>query len=435
VIIRTRPTADFASKNLEVDTSKGSIVIRTEKNEESGHVNNQTDQWKFSFEKILHNASQDEVYEQSATEIIQSVVEGYNGTIFCYGQTGAGKTYTMTGSQTQFKYRGILPRAVTQIYALTGNKFDQAITIRISYAEIYNEKIRDLLVTNEGISAVEQNLQITDDGRGGAAIKGLSQHVCDTEEDALNCLFEGELNRTVKHHMLNEASSRAHSIFTIYIESRSRVESADKVVFSKLHLVDLAGSERTKKTHSTGEVLKEAQFINKSLSFLEQVVLALSDKKRDHVPYRQAKLTNYLRDSLGGNCKTVMIANIWPEKRHLEETQSTLKFATRMMKIQNEASVNLLLDPALQIKRYEKEIRDLRQELAMRDTLQNRGRVNYSDYTQKEQQEIQEITEKFLDEKTDDVGAIDSLRRVREIFNCIRLHYRHTLQNVEAIKR
>jgi kinesin family protein 6/9 len=99
------------------------------------------------------------------------------------------------------------------------------------------------------------------------------------------------------------------------------------------------------------------------------VVLALSDKKREHVPYRQTKLTNYLRDSLGGNCKTVMIANIWPEKRHIEETQSTLKFATRMMKIQNEASVNLLLDPALQIKRYEKEIRDLKQELAMRDTL------------------------------------------------------------------
>jgi kinesin family member 6/9 len=106
-----------------------------------------------------------------------------------------------------------------------------------------------------------------------------------------------------------------------------------------------------------------------------------------------------------------------------------------MMKIQNEASVNLLLDPALQIKRYEKEIRDLKQELAMRDTLQNRGRVNYSDYTQREQQEIQDLTEKFLDEKTDDVGPIDSLRRVREIFNCIRLQYRHTLQNVEAMKR
>lgn len=113
---------------------------------------------------------------------------------------------------------------------------------------------------------------------------------------------------------------------------------------------------------------------------MEQVVLALSDNKRDHIPYRQAKLTNFLRDSLGGNCKTVMIANIWPEARHLEETTSTLKFAARMMKVNNEASVNTVMDPALLIKRYEKEIRDLKQELAMHDTLANRGRINYAPY-------------------------------------------------------
>ena len=146
----------------------------------------------------------------------------------------------------------------------------------------------------------------------------------------------------------------------MHIESRSRVESADKVTHSKLHLVDLAGSERTKKTGSSGMVLKEASYINKSLSFLEQVVLALCDKVREHVPYRQAKLTNYLRDSLGGNCKTVMIANVWPENLHLEETLACLKFATRMMKVNNEASVNVIQDPTLLIKRYEKEIRDLK---------------------------------------------------------------------------
>ena len=155
------------------------------------------------------------------------------------------------------------------------------------------------------------------------------------------------MNRTFRQHYLNATSSRAHCIFTLHIESRSRVESADKVVHSKLHLVDLAGSERTKKTGSEGTVLKEASFINKSLTFLEQVVLALCDKKREHIPYRQAKLTNYLRDSLGGNCKTVMLANIWPEFRHLEETTAVLKFATRMMKVSNEATVNVVLDPAL----------------------------------------------------------------------------------------
>ena len=201
-------------------------------------------------------------------------------------------------------------------------------------------------------------------------------------------MFEGELDRTVGATALNVASSRAHTIFTLHIESRSRVESADKVSFSKLHLVDLAGCERTKKSNSSGARLVEAQAINKSLSFLEQVVLALSDKKREHIPYRQAKLTNFLRDSIGGNCKTVMIANIWPEKRHLEEMSCTLKFATRMMKVQNEATVNIMQDPALQIKRYEKEIRDLKQELAMHDTLSNRGRINYAAYNQREQTEI-----------------------------------------------
>ena len=183
---------------------------------------------------------------------------------------------------------------------------------------------------------------------------------CDTEEDALNCLFEGELARTVAAHQLNQRSSRSHTVLTVHIESRSRVESTDKVVNSKLNLVDLAGSERTKKTGSSGLTLKEATYINKSLSFLEQVVIALSSNIRDHIPYRQSRLTNLLRDSLGGNCKTVMIANIWPEASHIEETIGTLKFATRMMRVSNEAIVNVTLDKHLMIKRYEKEVRDLK---------------------------------------------------------------------------
>ena len=124
----------------------------------------------------MHNASQDEVYEVAASEIVQSVSEGYNGTVLCYGQTGAGKSYTQTGSSTVFKYRGIVPRAISQMYALTSNKFDQAITIRVSYAEIYNEKIRDLLPNESSGNAInfDQNLQITDDQRGGVAIKGLT---------------------------------------------------------------------------------------------------------------------------------------------------------------------------------------------------------------------------------------------------------------------
>lgn len=143
-------------------------------------------------------------------------------------------------------------------------------------------------------------------------MKGLTRTQADNEEAALQILFEGENNKTVAEHKLNKNSSRAHSIFTVHLEIRSKVESSEKVVMSKINLVDLAGSERTKKTGSEGQTLIEAQFINKSLSFLEQVVVALSDQQRDHIPYRQNKLTYLLKDSIGGNSKTCMIANVWP---------------------------------------------------------------------------------------------------------------------------
>lgn len=278
-------------------------------------------------------------------------------------------------------------------------------------------------------------LKIEEDARGGVVIKNARMVICDTEEDALNCLFEGELVRTVAAHQLNQRSSRSHTVFTVHIESRSRVESTDKVITSKLHLVDLAGSERTKKTGSSGLTLKEATFINKSLSFLEQVVIALSSSTRDHIPYRQSRLTNLLRDSLGGNCKTVMIANIWPEASHLEETISTLKFATRMMRVSNEATVNVTLDKHLMIKRYEKEIRDLKQELAMHDTLKNRGRITYDQYSADQLGEIKQLASSFLAGETDEITDFDSLRKVREYFAQIRGIYRKLKQNVEAMQR
>ena len=258
--------------------------------------------------------------------------------------------------------------------------------------------------------------------------------ICANEEDALNQLFEGDTNRTVSHHKLNQQSSRSHCIFTIHIESKSRVESSEKVIVSKLHLVDLAGSERTKKTNSEGITLKEAQFINKSLSFLEQVVVAVSDKGRSHVPYRQSKLTNMLKDSIGGNCKTLMIANVWPEPDHIEESISTFKFATRMMKVANKAIVNVHQDPSMLIKRYEREIRDLKQELAMHDTLANRGKINYDPYPPEAQYEIQQQAQGFLDGSIEDIEEITSLRQVRELFYQMRLMYRKLEQNARVLQ-
>ncbi len=208
VVIRSRPTDNFASQNIKIDTATGVrppyLTLDPERrptHRQSGRRRRQQQARRLEVQIRPYHAqrevrtvtydlsSQDQVYEVSAGDIVQSVVQGYNGTILCYGQTGAGKTFTMTGSTSNFKYRGLVPRAINQIFNEIGNKFDQAITIRVSYVEIYNELMFDLLSpipTHEQQSA---SLQIQDDSRGGVAIKGLSMLVCETEEDALNHLF------------------------------------------------------------------------------------------------------------------------------------------------------------------------------------------------------------------------------------------------------
>lgn len=243
----------------------------------------------------------------------------------------------------------------------------------------------------------KNDISLQEDNKGVLIVKGLSKIAVSNEEEALNNLFEGEANRTISEHMLNKESTRSHCIFTIYLEMKSRIESTEKVITSKLNFVDLAGSERVKKTGSTGITLKEATYINKSLTFLEQVVVALTDKgnkkvkTKEHIPYRQSKLTHILKDSIGGNCRTVMIATIWPEEPYINETLSTLNFAKRMMNVINEAAVNIQLDTNALLKKYVKEIKELKQELAMRNTLDNRGRVNYETYTPEEQYEHQKV--------------------------------------------
>jgi len=261
---------------------------------------------------------------------------------------------------------------------------------------------------------------LQEDSKGNLIIKGLTKHTVSNEEEAFNLLFEGEANRTISEHQLNKESTRSHCLFTIYLEMKSRIESTEKVITSKLNFVDLAGSERVKKTGSTGLTLKEATYINKSLTFLEQVVVSLSDKtkkskSRDHVPYRQSKLTHLLKDSIGGNCRTVMIATIWPEEPFINETLSTLNFAKRMMSVMNEATVNIQLDTAALLRKYQKEIKELKQELAMHNTLASRGRINYDPYTAEEQYQQQMIAKKFLLGESEDI-EFESIRQAKELF-------------------
>jgi len=422
VIVRTRPTSDFANDILQISQETNSIHIHIPKNSESGFINNQQEDWDFKFDQILHNASQECIFDECGAPILKSLIDGYNGTILAYGQTGAGKTYTMTGTTENYVHRGLIPRIISQLYKEISNKTQMAISVKISYLEIYNEQMVDLLASLNDDDTYPGALKVVDENTGPSLVKNLSLQIANTEEEALNLLFEGETNRSISEHQLNKNSSRSHCIFTIYLESRSRVESSEKVIYSKLNLVDLAGSERLSKTQTSGVSLQEAKYINKSLTFLEQVIIALSDKKRDHIPYRQSKLTNVLRDALGGNCNTLMIANIWGVKEHIEETISTLRFGTRMMCVSNTPVVNVQYDPMALIKKYEREIKELKHELSMHDVLNSKLNIQYEPYTDNQKYELRKQIKTYIENENEEIPIIN-VRQIKEAFNQFRKLY------------
>eukprot|EP00854_Cymbomonas_tetramitiformis_P012243 gene12243-14456_t len=427
VVLRTRPTSKFAEDCIKMNSDNRSIVLSMPKREGLGVVNHQQESYNFKFDSVQHNVGQEKMFETCGEEMVRNVLDGYNVTLLAYGQTGAGKTYTMTGgkyTQASYSQRGLVPRTISDLFNMIKAKTNTAVTVRISYAEIYNENIYDLLDP----STQPTDLVVHEDAKGGVQVKGLCYRPVASEEDALGLLFEGESNRAIGEHQLNKASSRSHTIFSLSLESRDGVEGQERVLLSKLHLVDLAGSERLSKTKSEGSVAKEAQYINKSLSFLEQVIIALGDKSRDHIPYRSSKLTHMLKDSLGGNCKTIMIANIWGESAQLEETLSTCKFAQRMTRVANDATVNFRQDAEMLVKKYEREIRELKQELAMHDSFSSRSGVSYDKYSEGQRVELRSMVKIFLEETVGIPDSVDplemtSLRHMKEIlFQCRHLY-------------
>uniref|UniRef100_A0A8C3JE06 Kinesin-like protein n=1 Tax=Calidris pygmaea TaxID=425635 RepID=A0A8C3JE06_9CHAR len=428
--VRVKPTADFAQEMIKFGPDNKSIDIYIKKDARKGVVNNRQTDWSFRLDGVLHNTSQELAYETVAKKLVSEALIGYNGTIMCYGQTGAGKTYTMTGATAEYKHRGIIPRAIQQVFKAAAHSVDPFLTVRISYLEIYNETLFDLLATVASNGTSDMQMAVVDCPQG-VYVKGLSVHAVSHEEDALNLLFEGETNRVITEHTLNKNSSRSHCIFTIYIESRFRVFSDGKCVNSKINLIDLAGSERLSKTGSEGQVLKEATYINKSLSFLEQIIVALADPKRDHIPFRQSKLTHVLKDSLGGNCNTVLVANICGEAVHVEETLSSLRFATRMKWITTEPVINETYDREGTVKALEKEILLLKQELARHNSLINRSLVTYDPLTNVQIAEIKSQVHKYL---TGDIDEIDivNIRQVQEVFKQFKLVVSQQEHEVES---
>lgn len=288
------------------------------------------------------------------------MLEGYNGTIFAYGQTGTGKTHTMSGKEDDNKERGIMPRSFDDIFkSIQGDSVKTQFLVRASYLEIYNEEIRDLLSKNP-----KNKLELHEKPDTGVYVRDLSYFAVKGVDEIREVMTIGMKNRSVRATNMNDTSSRSHSLFQITVErSELGADGKQHIRVGKLNMVDLAGSERLSKTGATGDGIKEATKINLSLSTLCHVISSLTDPKSTYIPYRDSKLTRLLQDSLGGNTKTVMIANVGPADYNYEETMNTLRYASRAKNITNKPRINEDPKDAL-LREYQDEVSKLRQQLA-----------------------------------------------------------------------
>ncbi|KAM7270281.1 hypothetical protein ACFE04_029495 [Oxalis oulophora] len=321
---------------------------------------------KFEFDRIFgEDCKTAEVYEARTKEIVTAAVRGFNGTVFAYGQTNSGKTHTMRGSSSE---PGVLPKAVHELFNILQEDVDREFLLRMSYMEIYNEDINDLLAPEH------RKLQIHESLERGIHVAGLREEIVGSPQQVLDFMEFGESHRHIGETNMNVYSSRSHTIFRMIIESREKTEddevsgsnSTDAVRVSVLNLVDLAGSERAAKTGAEGVRLKEGSHINKSLMTLGTVIKKLSEgaeSQGGHVPYRDSKLTRILQPALGGNANTAIICNITLAQVHADETKSSLQFASRALRVTNCARVNEILTDAALLKRQKKEIEELRAKL------------------------------------------------------------------------
>jgi len=389
VVVRCRPlnqkeVSDGHTSCVEMFPNKGLVEI---KNPALGP----TDPLKtFTFDAVYDcNSKQLDLYAETFAPLVDSVLDGFNGTIFAYGQTGTGKTYTMEGVKDDQSQRGVIPNSFDHIFSHIAKSENQQYLVRASYLEIYLEDVRDLLAKDQ-----TKNLELKERPDTGIYVKDLSSFVCKSVSEIEHVMAVGNQNRSVGKTEMNEHSSRSHAIFIITVEcSELDAEGQAHIRVGKLNLVDLAGSERQAKTGAVGDRLKEATKINLSLSALGNVIAALVDGKSSHVPYRDSKLTRLLQDSLGGNARTVMVANLGPASYNYEESVTTLRFANRAKNIKNKPRINEDPKDAL--------LREFQQEIA-RLKAQIKAPSNKKSKKKKENRHKKESTESMSD-KIEDV--------------------------------
>ena len=420
VAVRCRPISRDERKDerrciVKVNSNRGEISILNAKGDSSEAPK------LFTFDCTYgEDSTQEQVYSDTGYPIVESVIQGYNGTIFAYGQTGTGKTFTMEGEENPHENRGIIPRSFEQIFYAVEQNVNTEFLIRVSFLEIYNEEIHDLLSKDAGTK-----LDVKEKAESGFYVKDLELKIVKGIEQMKEVMASGRKNRHVGQTNMNRDSSRSHSIFAIVIErSEKGSDGINHIRAGKLNLVDLAGSERQSKTGSTGDRLKEATNINKSLLTLGNVISSLVDGNSTHIPYRDSKLTKLLADSLGGNTKTLMIANIGPADWNYDETISTLRYANRAKNIQNKPKINEDPKDAL-LREYQDEISRLRAALELQgggapygmgatgslgpaQVIQVEKKVYIED-----QQKLQELEEKLEQEKyLIEKGAQEEIQKI-----------------------
>ena len=403
VICRFRPIND-----LERASGNEQICDYTSPTSLTFHSSREKNVYRFNFDRIFPPSStQQDIYDFGVKGIIDSVLDGYNGTVLAYGQTSSGKTYTMQGEMEEQSKQGIIPRMISHVFKHIYKHEDTDFMIKVSMIEIYQEKIRDLF----DVSRV--NLNIREDSIKGIYVDGASERYVGCPNDVLALLEIGSANRAQAATNMNEHSSRSHSIFILTINQTNKKEGYSKI--GKLYLVDLAGSEKISKTGATGHTLEEAKIINKSLTTLGRVINNLTDGKSTHIPYRESKLTRVLQESLGGNSKTCLIITCSPSIYNESESLSTLRFGERAKKIKNKPKIN----KEITVAELQKLVTQLKENLKKADArisqLENYIRQNglsvpASDYRKEEDEEKKRKQKEEKEKSRNEEKEIDELK-------------------------
>ncbi|XP_023686703.1 kinesin-like protein KIF11 [Paramormyrops kingsleyae] len=450
VVVRCRPfnTAERKSSHSVIECDQ----VRREVNVRTGGAADKTARKTYTFDMVFGpSAKQIEVYRSVVCPILDEVIMGYNCTVFAYGQTGTGKTFTMEGERSpneEFTWEedplaGVIPRTLHQIFEKLSDNGTE-FSVKVSLLEIYNEELFDLLSPSTDVT---ERLQMFDDPRNkrGVIIKGLEEVTVHNKDEVYQILERGAAKRKTASTLMNAYSSRSHSVFSITIHMKETTLDGEELVkIGKLNLVDLAGSENIGRSGAVDKRAREAGNINQSLLTLGRVITALVERT-PHVPYRESKLTRILQDSLGGRTKTSIIATVSPASINMEETLSTLEYANRAKNIMNKPEVNQKLTKRALIKEYTEEIERLKRDLASSRekngvylSTENFDMMNSKIGTQEEQiavftekmlaleEEMKRVVDMFSDGKRELEQCTEDLREVRSQLDEANRDLQHT---------